>query len=62
MDDLSQASHRLSEKVYQQATQAQGAARGGGETPPGGAESADGTEASPDDVVDAEFEVEEEKS
>jgi molecular chaperone DnaK len=53
MEDLSQASYKLSEIIYKEAAQSQQAQQGGPETPP------EGEKDKGDDVIDAEFEVKE---
>ncbi|MBS3779356.1 MAG: molecular chaperone DnaK, partial [Desulfovermiculus sp.] len=52
-DELSQASHKLAEKLYQQQSQ-QGGAQAGGAQPGGGAQ-AEGKSQEDEDVVDAEY-------
>ena len=53
MEDLSQASYKLSEIIYQEAAQSQQAQQGGAEAQP------EGDQDKGDDVIDAEFEVKE---
>jgi molecular chaperone DnaK len=54
MDRLNEATHKLSAKIYEQAA-------GAGAQPQAGPQAGPGAGSSPDDVVDAEFEVKDEK-
>ena len=53
-EELTQASHKVAEAMYQQASQEAGAQPGAG--PQGGAQPEAGSAAPEDDVVDADFE------
>ena len=58
MDRLNEATHKLSAKLYEQASADAGAQTAGGEQGPmGGAAPGPEPQESTDDVVDAEFEV-----
>src|SRR5688500_703112 len=60
-DQLTKASHKLAEVMYQQQSSSGGGAQGGGSTGPGaGAGASPGQQGSPDDVIEAEV-VDEDK-